>query len=181
MNVDGDSCDETGVTLQNAFYTQQSSRKCVPNPRSTSENGESNENTGMARRAARADRARGDAEAQSMQRTRLAKGDVVERKKVSKSALRSRLRDGICRWDADCAQCHQGAQHCSTLDCMQTQESCCIHQLSLKCPTCLMPKTGLSIQFKHDLIHELDPSDLPSGISCCSDDLGGCMLVIEVQ
>jgi hypothetical protein len=83
------SCDEDGVTLQNAFYTQQSSRKCVPNPKSTSENGESNENTGMARRAARADRARGDAEAQSMQRTRLAKDDVEKRKRKRRYAPRS--------------------------------------------------------------------------------------------
>lgn len=45
-----------------------------------------------------------------------------------------------------------------------------------------MPKIGRKIQFKHDLSHDLEPSGVPSGKSCCSDDLGGCIIfVVEVR
>ena len=37
---------------------------------------------------------------------------------------------------------------------------------------------GRKIQFKHDLSHDLEPSGVPSGKSCCSDDLGGCIVSV---
>lgn len=47
---------------------------------------------------------------------------------------------------------------------------------------CFVPNIGLRIHFKHDLSHELDQSGAPSGKSFCSEDLGGCIiLVAEVR